>query len=1218
MTSKAPDLDFGNEHAVPVSEIATRSVATLPPEGRLGEAAAIMAERRISSILIADAAGHPLGIITERNIVQAMQAMRTPDTPLAEVMSSPIISVPARMAYQEAYLLCLREGIRHLAVVDDAGLLAGVASETDFRLRMNLTALAGQRLVTSVMTRTVLSLPPDASLLAAVALMEGHRENCAVVVEDDRPVGIVTERDVVRLYSRQAGSAMPCLAEVMAAPVLTVPTDTTVNAAAGLMLEARVRNLVVVDPDGALAGLISEHDLTQTMALGLIEARLDAERTFLRGLVANIPDLVWLKDPNGVYLACNRRFERFFGAREAEIAGKTDYDFVDREQAEAFRANDRLAIANGGHHINEERIRFADDGHEELLETIKTPMRDAAGRLIGVLGIGRDITAARQAQEALKESEEKLRTLIEAIPDPVQFKDAQGRWLAYNRSAARNFGLDAVDCLGRSDGELAELAEPFYRPLLLRCYATDQAVLRDGATTRAEQAFPQPGGDTFYFDVTKVPLIDADGRAKGLVILARDITERKKSEESLRLAASVFTGTHEGIVITDASARIVEINEAFTRITGYPREAVLGKTPAMLKSGHQDEDFYRVMWHTLTSLGHWSGEVWNRRRDGVVYAEHLTISAVRNDQGEVSHYVGVFADITAFKEHEQRLERIAHYDALTGVPNRVLLADRMAQAAAQSQRNRTLMAVCYLDLDGFKPVNDSLGHEAGDQVLVEMARRMKECLRGGDTIARMGGDEFVLLLVGLRRIDECEAALERVLAAIARPVDLGEHRVSLSASLGVTLFPDDDADADTLLRHADQAMYQAKESGKNRFHLFDPEQQRQVRAHRQQQERLAEALAQGEFELHYQPKVDMGSGEVLAVEALIRWQHPERGLLLPDQFLHDLEGSDLEVAVGEWVLDTALGRVEAWRAAGMALGLSVNIGAHHLLQPAFADRLGAILRRHPGVPRHGLELEILESTAITDSQQAALTLGSCRALGVRFALDDFGTGCSSLTYFRRLPVETLKIDRSFVSRMLEDPEDLGVVESVIQLARAFNRSVVAEGAETAQHCGVLTRLGCRVGQGYGIARPMPADQLPGWLVQWRAQRKWQEYAAAGAPDKRADLILTTAIESHRKWVDAVAAYLGTPGQAELPPLHAHQCRFGHWYHGNGSVRYGHLAEFAGLDPLHLAIHALAKELTLLAEQGRREEAVARLPELHALRDRFVAALEHLIEVVGSE
>jgi PAS domain S-box-containing protein len=382
-------------------DIATRKIVCLAPNDNVGEAARIMAEKRISSIVVTDEDGHPAGIVTERNMLHAMQSGCPPETMLQNVMSSPVIAAPETMTCLDAYQLCLRDGIRHLVIIDDDKRLSGVVSETDFRLHINLATLAGRRQIAPVMSRSVFSLPPQASLRDALNLMQSHRDTCVVVVENERPVGIVTERDIVRLYSRNPeGTDIP-VGDVMTSPVLSILLDKTINEAAERMLTAKVRHLVVVDHAGRVEGLLSEHELIHTMTLGLIDDKLIAEGTFLHTLINTLPDLVWLKDTDGVYLACNPRFERFFGAREKDIVGKTDYDFVDKELADSFREHDRRAMEKDRPSVNEEWITYADDGHRELLETLKTPMRDSQGKLIGVVGIARDITERKRAEANL-------------------------------------------------------------------------------------------------------------------------------------------------------------------------------------------------------------------------------------------------------------------------------------------------------------------------------------------------------------------------------------------------------------------------------------------------------------------------------------------------------------------------------------------------------------------------------------------------------------------------------------------------------------------------------------------------------------------------------------------------------------------------------------------------------------------------------------------------
>jgi diguanylate cyclase (GGDEF)-like protein/PAS domain S-box-containing protein len=628
-------------------------------------------------------------------------------------------------------------------------------------------------------------------------------------------------------------------------------------------------------------------------------------------------------------------------------------------------------------------------------------------------------------------------------------------------------------------------------PLFANVHPNDYAALTGSITSAAQELqsweheyranLPQRGLRFLRGHARPEKLADGSTLWHGFI---SDITERKLAEHKLQLAASVFTHAREGIMITDAQGTIVDVNETFTRITGYSRAEAVGQNPRILNSGRQPSEYYAAMWRALQQNGQWSGEVWNRRKSGEVYAEMQTVSAVRDAQGQTRNYVALFSDITPMKEHQQQLERMAHYDALTHLPNRVLLADRLHQAIRQCERRRNSLAVVFLDLDGFKSVNDNHGHAIGDSLLIALSQRMKSALREGDTLSRMGGDEFVAILVDLDDALDCDPVLERLLLAASAAVEVGDSMLQVSASMGVTIYPQDGSDADLLMRHADQAMYVAKQAGKNRYHLFDVQHEAAVKTRRDSVERVRRALDRNEFVLYYQPKVDIRRGIVVGAEALIRWQHPERGVLAPSEFLPFVEEHPVSVAIGEWVLDTALGQMEAWQSAGLPLPVSVNIGALQLQQEGFADHLAASLRAHPEVAPHQLELEILETSAMQDIAEASRTMQQCRALGVRFALDDFGTGYSSLTYLKHLPAEMIKIDQSFVRDMLGDVDDLAIVRGVIGLAAAFGREVIAEGVETDAHCAQLLALGCDLAQGYGIARPMPAADLPQWVTQW--------------------------------------------------------------------------------------------------------------------------------------
>ncbi|MEW6990240.1 EAL domain-containing protein [Colwelliaceae bacterium 6441] len=586
---------------------------------------------------------------------------------------------------------------------------------------------------------------------------------------------------------------------------------------------------------------------------------------------------------------------------------------------------------------------------------------------------------------------------------------------------------------------------------------------------------------------------DKTGKVIRLVGTHLDITERKLSEEKLKLAASVFSHAGESIIITDATGMIIDVNKTFTHFTGYSREEVIGKNSDILQSGRQPTEFYTDLWQTLQTEGYWSGELWSRRKDGEEYAEIKTISAVRDEHDNTTHYVVLGNDITPIKEHQDQLERIAHYDVLTNLPNRVLLADRLSQAMVQCHRHEQSLAVIFLDLDGFKHVNDTYGHDVGDELLIALSVRMKKALRECDSLARIGGDEFVAVLTDLVTIEDCEPVLERLLLAASEPVTIGDGVLSVSASIGVTLYPQDHVDADLLMRHADQAMYVAKDLGKNCYHLFNTAQDDEVKVQRESLEVIRSALDSHQFVLHYQPKVNMKEGKVVGVEALIRWQHPERGLLNPIDFLPIIENHPMMIELGEWVINTALTQISQWQAMGLNLPVStsVNIAAVQLQQPGFTQMLSTLLAAHPDVEPRYLELEVLETSALDDVHYVSTTMNDCIALGVKFALDDFGTGYSSLTYLRRLPASLIKIDQSFVRDMLIDADDLAIVEGVIALAKSFKREVIAEGVESIEHGTALLQLGCELAQGFGIARPMPGSDIPEWVDKWQPDVSWQ-------------------------------------------------------------------------------------------------------------------------------
>jgi diguanylate cyclase (GGDEF)-like protein/PAS domain S-box-containing protein len=577
-----------------------------------------------------------------------------------------------------------------------------------------------------------------------------------------------------------------------------------------------------------------------------------------------------------------------------------------------------------------------------------------------------------------------------------------------------------------------------------------------------------------------------------LYSIVHDITERRKAEKLLRMTSSVFEESREGIIITDPDVNIIKVNRAFCALTGYDTDEVMGKNPRILQSGHQGRDFYQGMWNSLREAGFWHGEIWNRRKSGEVYAEDLSIISIHDEQGNILHYVGMFSDITEKKRQHERIEHLAYHDALTRLPNRTLLSDRMKQALARAARNDTRVAVCYLDLDGFKIVNDMHGHRAGDKLLSQVARRLEASVRAEDTVARLGGDEFVVLLTDLTTAMEEGAILPRILERLSEPCTLDEGKsASVSASIGVAVYPGDGNDPDSLIRQADQAMYEAKQSGRNRIHLFDSQRNSEARTHREIITQVRTALGRQEFLLHFQPRVNLRKGTIVGAEALLRWRQGA-DLISPGMFLAAVENEGVIIDIGDWVLEESLSALERWQEAGLSIDVSVNIAARQLLASDFAEHVEAVLARHKAVSPSHLELEILEATALKDLHAVTRAMEECRKLGVQFSLDDFGTGFASLTYFRKLPASVIKIDQSFVRDMLRDPADMSIIKGILGMTAAFSRTAVAEGVEDAAHAPALLALGLDVAQGYAIARPMAEDDFVQWAHNFKPDPVWTQ------------------------------------------------------------------------------------------------------------------------------
>jgi diguanylate cyclase (GGDEF)-like protein/PAS domain S-box-containing protein len=827
---------------------------------------------------------------------------------------------------------------------------------------------------------------------------------------------------------------------------------------------------------------------------------------------------------------------------------------------------------------------------------------DEHGRPIMMRGIIQDITQRKRVEADLRQNEELLNLFVQHAPAALAMFDREMRYIAVSRRWLDVYGLRGRQITGQSHYDI--FPEIPARWVIAHRRALGGETLKDD-----EDRFERVDGSVQWLRWEIRPWLTGTGAIGGIVIFTEDVTARRDSEDRLKLAASVFTHASEGIVIADPKGRILDVNDAFTRITGYAREEAIGRPTSLLRSGRHGREFYDNMWRDLIETGHWSGEIWNRAKDGRVFAEFLTVTAVRDKSGNTERYVALFSDITANKDQEQTLRRMAEYDILTGLPNRSLLRDRLHHAMVQARRRGNVLAVVCLDLDNFKAVNDDRGHAAGDGILTTIAHRMKLTMRKQDTLSRLGGDEFVAVLLDLDNPDESLPMVRHLLDVASQPVSFDGEYIRLSASAGVAFYPQsEDVDPDQLQRQAGQALYQSKLQGKNRYHIFDSGLDLSVRSHHEDLERVRRALARNEFVLFYQPKMNLASGAIHGAEALIRWNHPERGLLLPSQFLPVVEGHPIALEIGEWVITNVLQQIEIWNAAGLDIAVSVNISAQQLQHPDFSARLHAVLYAHREVDPSRLEIEVLESTALPDMARVSQVIHTCGKLGVSFALDDFGTGYSSLAYLKRLPVDVLKIDQTFVHDMLDDPEDLTIVEGMLGLASAFHREAIAEGVETVEQGILLLRLGCKIAQGFGIAAPMPAGDLPGWLASWKPDPQWLKISALDPADRP----LLYAGAEHTAWVSAIEAFLH--GTRRVPPsLEATHCRFGSWINTDNPGTADRKALFREVAAVHTELHICGTEIIACKNRDRIGEALDRLPELHRLRDRLLSELRVLLQ-----
>ncbi len=1169
-----------------------------------------MEHERISCVVVIDAERRPCGIFTERDAVALLaEDLVSADHPISAVMSHPVVTLPLITDYREVHQHMAQHGVRHLVGVDIDGRVAGVVTEADFLSHLGDEYLVELKTVGSAMSPGVNNLDAAAPLHDALRLMRSRNVDHVVITIDDQPVGMLTDRDIVRFAGSGERLQTP-VAELMTPTIHVIEPDAPLQLAVHRMAELGVRRLLV-EEDGQLVGVVTRHDIVRTLQGRYVEylretiVRLRRELTqpserysefgrhmIMGGVLDRIGDGVFLVDAaTGIYVEVNDRGCEMLGYPRDQIVGRRIWDVsatfrdeaqwrewsttlteevrvvetnhrrrdgsllpvevrvyvvndgdrrlhvaISRDMSEtrkieaALREGERyyrhvIDSAIDGYFAIDAQRRFVevndtlcrlfgysreeflgktplnfitDDSQAELiaqLQRIETTDRrryqltglrkdgstfpillnnsthhDEDGKVVGSFGFITDLTLIVEAQRAIAESEQELRTILDDLQDTYYRTNAEGRIVRASRSVKKLLGYEPEEVVGLL---LADLyVDPAERGRFLTQMQTG-----GGHIVGGESRLRRKDGSEVWVMTNAHFVRDAAGNVIGVEGTTRDNSDRRYAEQELRLAAKVFESSGEAIMITDAAGLIISVNQAFSRVTGYAADEAVGRNASLLNSGRHQRDFFSAMWSSVIESGYWHGEIWNRRKNGEVFPEWLGISSVRNQAGDITHYVAIFSDISERKAAEAKIEFLAQHDPLTELPNRLLLKDRVEQAIAHSDRSGSKVAVLFIDLDRFKTVNDSLGHPIGDLLLRDAAQRLRGCVRDSDTISRHGGDEFLVVLTDLHSSDVAAQVSGKIMGSLSEPFIIDGHEANISASVGIAVYPDDGASFDDLMKKADTAMYSAKDAGRNAFRFYTQRMNTDAQEKLDLHGRLRRAIEHEEFVLHYQPLVDLKSGKVVGAEALVRWQSPEHGLIAPGRFIPLAEHSGLIVPIGEWVLHEACRELESWHRQGHEqLSMAVNLSAIQFRRGDVEEMVMRVLAA-TGVAPTRLELELTESILIDGADQVLATIKRLQELGVRLAIDDFGTGYSSLAYLKRFAVDKLKIDQSFVRDIVTDQDDAAIVRAVIQMAKSLNLTVLAEGVENEAVAEGLHALECDLVQGYHFGKPMPAAEF---------------------------------------------------------------------------------------------------------------------------------------------
>ncbi|MGE5650286.1 MAG: PAS domain S-box protein [Bacillota bacterium] len=805
------------------------------------------------------------------------------------------------------------------------------------------------------------------------------------------------------------------------------------------------------------------------------EHALEESEQRFRQLFDNASDGIFIANRDGEYIDVNINACRMLGYGRDELIGKHITDLVPHADADRLAKAKSYLQQNAEHVTVDEWELRCKDGSYLPTEVSARFLPD--GRWLALV---RDVSERRRIQRQLERNAEEINDLYENAPCGYHSVDRDMMIVKMNSTELEWLGYAREELVGKK--RIADLQSENSKALYLQKF---QELIENGQLRNLELEMVRKDGSIMPILLNASAQLDAAGNFVMSRTTVFDITKVVEAQKELRRAATVFEHTRDAIIITDGNGTITAANRAFSDITGYRPDEVIGRNPRLLKSERQSNEFYKNLWSELEQKGNWQGEIWDRRKSGELFPTWQNITAVKDETGKVTDYISVFSDITTIKDTEEKLVRLAYHDSLTGLPNRLLFNDRLDRAIQFSRRHKTTVGLLLLDLDRFKLINDTLGHDVGDQLLEEIGARLQNNVRGEDTVARLGGDEFAIIISELTRMEDAAALSQKIIKAIAAPIHISNHLLMTSASIGISVFPDDAGDKETLYKSADIALYAAKDKGRNCYEFFTPSMTQRANEILAIDRGLRGAFQRHELALYFQPQISLASGRVAGVEALLRWNSSQNGMQQPSRFIPIAEESNLIELLGDWVLDSACAQIQKWRAAGVPpVRLAINLSARQIKRPRFAKDFCRLLQRYPSMDGFGVDIEVTETALQTDPDIAA-ALKELKNVGVRVAVDDFGTGYSSLLSLKQLPADILKIDRAFIHGIPDDGDDKAITAAIIAMGHSLGMEIIAEGIETHEQLKFLASQHCDEVQGFLFSPPLPADECERFLISAR-------------------------------------------------------------------------------------------------------------------------------------